>query len=86
MMFSKLVSCSIVLALSVSAASKRLIVFGDSLSDIGNVDRAKNVIPWVPGRFSNGPMWNEYLAYNNNYTLINYAYGGATCNNTFING
>ncbi|OMJ26987.1 Thermolabile hemolysin, partial [Smittium culicis] len=85
-MFSKLVSCSIALTLSVSAASNRLIVFGNSLSDIGNIEGVKYAVPWFPGRFSNGPVWNEYLAYNNNYTLINYSIGGATSNNTFSNG
>jgi outer membrane lipase/esterase len=51
----------------------RLVVFGDSLSDIGNA-----------GRFSNGPVWVEYLAERLGLALApsargggNYAVGGA---------
>ncbi len=55
---------------------RRVIVFGDSLSDNGNLydltlqlHAIKNDIPIIPsptlywkGRFSDGPVWNEYLA------------------------
>lgn len=47
-------------------AFDRLIAFGDSLSDAGNVyDLSGNLIPSAPyweGRFSNGPVWVELLA------------------------
>ncbi|RZL91357.1 MAG: hypothetical protein EOP73_28790, partial [Variovorax sp.] len=40
--------------------------FGDSLSDTGNVytyyGGALPVAPYYPGRFSDGPVWVEYLA------------------------
>ncbi|OMH83316.1 Thermolabile hemolysin [Zancudomyces culisetae] len=64
----------------------RLIVFGNSLSDIGNLftQPLTNGVQWWMGRFSNGPVWNEYLAKWSGSTLINYAYGGATSNNTGI--
>jgi 3-phytase len=44
----------------------RLVVFGDSLSDVGNVFAATNgaipAPPYFNGRFSNGPIWVERLA------------------------
>ena len=47
-------------------AISRIVVFGDSLSDSGNVYAAtKGTIPAPPyfqGRFSNGPVWVERLA------------------------
>lgn len=40
--------------------------FGDSLSDTGNIlaatGGAQPLAPYMPGRFSNGPVWVEYLA------------------------
>jgi phospholipase/lecithinase/hemolysin len=48
-----------------------LVVFGDSLSDVGNVSQATASIPFIPttpgpyyynGRFSNGPVYAESLA------------------------
>ena len=61
-------------------------VFGDSLSDSGNVFNATNgIIPSSPtysnGRFSNGPIWVDYLASDLGLTLNlknNFAFGGAT--------
>jgi len=34
--------------------------------------------PYFEGRFSNGPVWNEYLADDLGIPLINRAFGGAT--------
>jgi phospholipase/lecithinase/hemolysin len=61
-------------------------VFGDSFSDTGNVfDTTKGAIPPSPtyfnGRFSNGPIWVEYLASELGLTSnpnTNFAFGGAT--------
>lgn len=57
-------------------------VFGDSLSDDGNLfDLTRGLIPPSPfyaQRFSNGPVWVEYLAQRLNTPLFNFAYGGAT--------
>ncbi|ACC83622.1 SGNH/GDSL hydrolase family protein [Nostoc punctiforme] len=61
-------------------------VFGDSLSDIGNVFNATNgIIPPSPtyydGHFSNGPNWVDYLASDLGLTSNlknNFAFGGAT--------
>ena len=50
---------------------KRLIVFGDGFSDIGNkYSLYKEPVspPYWHGRYSNGPIWAEQLAYN--YHLI----------------
>jgi len=77
-----------------SAASaqsyNRLIVFGDSLSDNGNLYAASgNTQPTSPpyfnGRFSNGPVFTELLGFTVGRSAagapvtgsINYAYGGA---------
>lgn len=74
-----------------AAVVDKLVIFGDSLSDNGNLyaisSAAHKVIPLVPvvpmdppyfkGRFSNGPVWNEILAQSMNIELANYAYGGA---------
>tara|TARA_R110002167_G_scaffold220827_2_gene425448 strand:+ start:3382 stop:5202 length:1821 start_codon:yes stop_codon:yes gene_type:complete len=68
----------------------RLVVFGDSLSDNGNLYAATgNTTPTSPpyyqGRFSNGPVFTELLGFNAGRSAlgapvtgsINYAYGGA---------
>jgi phospholipase/lecithinase/hemolysin len=69
----------------------KIIVFGDSLSDNGNIYHlttlANQVIPLIPiipknppyfnGRFSNGPVWIDNLALTMNVPMLNYAYGGA---------
>ena len=76
-----------------SAASaqsySRLVVFGDSLSDNGNLFAATGgaspTAPYFQGRFSNGPVFTELLGFNVGRSAagasvtgsINYAYGGA---------
>jgi outer membrane lipase/esterase len=66
--------CALTLSLSVSglthAAYSKVISFGDSLSDVGNVYTATALAPGGPtpgapyfnGRFSDGPVWVETLA------------------------
>jgi len=70
----------------VPAASARtftqLIVFGDSLSDTGNLFAATGGAvppspPYDAGRFSNGPVWVEYLAAELGVVVQDYALGGA---------
>lgn len=64
--------------------------FGDSLSDTGNIlalsGGAQPVSPYYTGRFSNGPVWVEYLAAGIGHAEAataslqgghNYAFGGA---------
>ena len=64
-----------------------VVVFGDSLSDKGNIyEYTKHRMPAAPGyyqgRFSNGPIWPELLANqlfpkSSSTHLLDYAFGGA---------
>lgn len=60
----------------------KLLVFGDSLSDPGHLNKLTQgayVPPRVfyKSRFSNGPIWSDYVSGSLNWTLDNYAVGGA---------
>lgn len=60
--------------------TSRVVVFGDSLSDDGNLKRRLLVFPLSPywqGRFSNGPNWTDHLAARTGLAVLNEAYGGA---------
>ncbi len=64
-----------------SAEVKRLIIFGDSLSDQGKIyeffhDRIPVSPPYWYGRFSNGPVWTDYVA--KQFIIQNLSEGGAT--------
>lgn len=69
-----------------------IVIFGDSLSDNGNLYEVMNhqlpqSPPYYEGRFSNGPVWIELLAAsyfpeNSKAHLANYAYGGAGVTDT----
>lgn len=71
-----------------------LVVFGDSLSDVGNVFRATGGQyppnpPYFQGRYSNGRVWVEHLAARLNLSrdrITNVACGGATTGSGSING
>jgi outer membrane lipase/esterase len=58
-----------------------LVVFGDSLSDTGNMYAySGGAIPPGPPyaqRFSNGPLWSEYLASKWDIPLVTFAVAGA---------
>ena len=85
------VAAASALASAASAQSyNRLVVFGDSLSDNGNLYAATGNTqptspPYFQGRFSNGPVFTELLGFNAGRSAvgapvtgsINYAYGGA---------
>lgn len=81
-----IVALSVLLPLQAEAASfDEIYVFGDSLSDTGNVFAASgNTFPPAPyfdGRFSNGQIWVENLAQKLNLPVnpnTNFAFGGAT--------
>jgi outer membrane lipase/esterase len=73
----------------------RLIVFGDSLSDNGNLyalTGQPTSPPYYQGRFSNGPVFTELLGFNaGRYTAgapvtgsVNYAFGGARTDNAAL--
>ncbi|KAI9481187.1 MAG: GDSL-like Lipase/Acylhydrolase-domain-containing protein [Benjaminiella poitrasii] len=47
---------------------KNLVVFGDSNSDVGTIQR-----------WSNGPLWSEYVAAAWNASLYSFAFSGAVC-------
>ena len=86
-------AASAALATAASAQSYgRLVVFGDSLSDNGNLYLASGRTqppspPYFQGRFSNGPVFTEQLGFaaaNFNGPVtgsINFAYGGSRTDN-----
>jgi thermolabile hemolysin len=60
---------------------RRMVIFGDSLSDTGRLKKRLHVFPGEPywlGRFSNGPNWVDYLAASTGLSMQNHAYGGAS--------
>lgn len=66
-----------------AGAYSAVFVYGDSLSDTGNIYNASgHTIPLSPpyynGRFSNGPLAVEYLANSLHSPLVSFAWGGAT--------
>lgn len=80
-----------------TAAYSALYVFGDSISDTGNVFAVTaGLVPDVPnyfnGRFSNGPNYVDQLAAQLGLAPVapsvlggtNYAFGGATSNDHFL--
>lgn len=80
---------------AMAASFDGLYVFGDSLSDDGNLykatgDSTPENPPYYQGRFSNGPVWVEYLATDLGLTFnpnTDFAYGGAGSgyNSTSVN-
>lgn len=67
----------------------RLVAFGDSLSDTGNIFNGSQWIfpnrnSWFLGHFSNGLVWTEYLAKEKNIPLYNWAVGGAAGENKYV--
>lgn len=81
--------CTCFFSLSVQAGTiNKIIVFGDSLSDNGNIYALTNYAipknpPYFQGRFSNGPVWIESLARSMGFNVeikdqfSVYAYAGA---------
>ena len=90
---SALLSASVAQAANFSAEY----VFGDSLSDVGNVYRESGktepASPYVGGQFSNGPVWVQDLAAKLGLPALtpslaggtDYAFGGATTGSTATN-
>ena len=90
-------ACLLAVSLSLTTSAKaqpftELIVFGDSLSDVGNTSAATFGIQpgsgYFSGRFSNGPVYAEHLANELGFGPLtrsgaggdDYAYGGAETN------
>ena len=76
-----------------AAIFSQIYTFGDSLSDTGNAYKATASQlppspPYFEGRFSNGPVWVEYLAKSLGLKQTNFAIGGANTDskNTLIPG
>ncbi|OLN91663.1 Thermolabile hemolysin 1 [Colletotrichum chlorophyti] len=71
-----------------------IVVFGDSLSDNVRLVREcqhfscqfTNLDASFNGRFSNGPVWAEYVAANLSIPLYDYAIGGSTTSNALVQG
>lgn len=75
--------------LTANGPVERMVVFGDSLSDTGNIYNDlqwKFPAPhsWFLGRFSNGPVWPEYFAEMTALPMSNWAIGGAETKNAFV--
>ncbi|MBF0112690.1 MAG: hypothetical protein HQK74_08145, partial [Desulfamplus sp.] len=68
---------------------KNIVVFGDSLSDNGNLFSITEYPsePYYQGRISNGPVWYDYLVEELGVTgiTLNYAYAGAQTGYTNVN-
>lgn len=81
-----IVTASSLNTIKTSPSINHLYIFGDSLSDIGNVFQSTNQTsppspPYFQGRYSNGQVWVEYLAKQLGLQpdqSSNFAYGGAT--------
>lgn len=80
--------CALLFSMVTSATSlNKMVVFGDSLSDDGNLyEYMKHQLPLSPpyfkGRFTNGPVWVEllmqtYYPTSSKEHLVDYAFGGA---------
>ncbi|WP_367989746.1 SGNH/GDSL hydrolase family protein [Vibrio sp. NTOU-M3] len=66
----------------------RIVAFGDSLSDTGNMFNATqwrfpDPSSWYAGHFSNGLVWTEYLGNNQQLPVYNWAVGGAAGSNQY---
>ncbi len=77
--------------LGAPAMAGTLYVFGDSLSDDGNLYAltGQPPAPYYQGRFSNGPVWVEYLPSLTGLgfsAATDYAYGGAFTGDLTVNG
>ncbi len=75
---------------AIAATFSQIVVYGDSLSDLGRAAAATSTLPAASkfppypngnGRFSNGPIWIEYLAAKSGVAIdhnTNFAIGGAS--------
>lgn len=66
-----------------------IVVLGDSISDNGNLynmsfDFAPNRNSWYEGRFTNGPIWADYLSQNMKVNMVDLAIGGVKTTNQML--
>ncbi|MEZ5566324.1 MAG: SGNH/GDSL hydrolase family protein [Gammaproteobacteria bacterium] len=90
---SVIVAIILAFASAQASAYSAMYVFGDSLSDTGNVNIVTGGVPLPPyatGHFSNGPVWVETLAANLGLSAspglaggTNWAFGGAPTGSPF---
>lgn len=71
------------------AAINKIISFGDSISDTGNLFNGSQWIfpnsnTWFLGHFSNGFVWTEYLANMKDLPLYTWAVGGAAGETKYV--
>ena len=78
--FSFAIALLTLTSLANASSFSTLVVYGDSLSDNGNLFSAIGYppAPYFNGRFSNGPVAAEQLAATLGVPLIDFAVGGAT--------
>lgn len=63
----------------------KIVLFGDSLSDAGNLKHWTKIMPFYPfwyGRFADGYVWNDYLTERTHLPVLNFAFGGAKTDGT----
>ncbi|APJ03556.1 SGNH/GDSL hydrolase family protein [Silvanigrella aquatica] len=71
---------------------KKVVIFGDSLSDNGNLKRWTKIFPYYPfwhGRFADGMVWNDYFTDRTHLPILNFAVGGSKTegsNDYFLEG
>jgi thermolabile hemolysin len=67
---------------------ERMVIFGDSMSDTGNLKTWLRIFPREPyfaGRFSNGPIWVDYFGLHSSISIQNWALGGLISKSSNIN-
>ncbi|WP_445946601.1 SGNH/GDSL hydrolase family protein [Shewanella sp.] len=74
---------------SVTPSVDKIVSFGDSISDTGNIFNGSqwlfpNANAWFLGHFSNGFVWTEYLAQQEKLPLYNWAVGGAAGSTQYV--
>ncbi|KAJ1676152.1 hypothetical protein EV182_008762, partial [Spiromyces aspiralis] len=66
------------------SGGRYIAVFGDSMSDDGNLHAFMPSMGYWKGRFSNGPNWADYASAYTDRTLLMYATGGAASDNALV--